>query len=180
MKNIIGNQIKELRKQKKLTLKQVSERTSLSISFLSQVERAKSSVTLDSLKKISEVLDVNPSYFFPSDPKTAVKRNTVDENSTPTTPFIYKDLSGNFDHSVFTPILVTLSPGETNGNPLSHKGQEFLYVLEGELTVWMEAEEYVLSPNDCIHLNSTVQHYWFNRTEDVVKFLCVSTNPGLN
>ncbi|WP_079526261.1 cupin domain-containing protein [Halobacillus hunanensis] len=81
---------------------------------------------------------------------------------------------------IFTPILVTLNPGDMNGNPLSHKGEEFLYVVEGELTVWMEEEEYVLMPKDCIHFDSTVQHYWFNRTDSVVKFLCISTNPKLS
>jgi len=60
----IGEKIKQLRKEKKLTLKEIAEETDLSISFLSQVERMKSSLTLESLKKISEVLQVTPSYFF--------------------------------------------------------------------------------------------------------------------
>ncbi|UOQ92324.1 XRE family transcriptional regulator [Halobacillus shinanisalinarum] len=180
MKNIIGSQIKDLRKQKRLTLKQVSEKTNLSISFLSQVERLKSSVTLESLKKISEVLDVNPSYFFPSESKASIKRDILSEEDIPINPFIYKDLSGDFEQQLFTPILVTLKPGDNNGNPLSHKGQEFLYVLEGVLIVLIEGEEHKLHPKDCIHFDSTVQHYWFNRTNSVVKFLCISTNPKLS
>lgn len=64
MTDIIGAKIKSLRKERKLTLKQIADQTNLSISFLSQVERSKSSITLESLKKISEALGVNPSYFF--------------------------------------------------------------------------------------------------------------------
>lgn len=66
MNDLIGVKIKSLRKERKLTLKQIADQTNLSISFLSQVERSKSSITLESLKKISEALGVNPSYFFQS------------------------------------------------------------------------------------------------------------------
>lgn len=47
----IGKKLKLLRKERKLTLKSLAEQTGVSISFLSQVERGKSSVTLESLKK---------------------------------------------------------------------------------------------------------------------------------
>ncbi|MBM7553525.1 helix-turn-helix domain-containing protein [Thalassobacillus pellis] len=180
MKDKIGKEIKDLRKQNRLTLKQVSEKTGLSISFLSQVERSKSSVTLESLKKISEVLGVNPSHFFPSGPNSAVKRNTVKDKLAPISNFIYKDLSGEFEKPLFTPILVTLNPGDNNGKPITHEGQEFLYVLQGKLTVLIEEEEHVLNPHDCIHFDSTVPHDWFNRTDEIVKFLCISPNPGSN
>ena len=46
----IGEKMKSLRKERKLTLKSLAEQTGVSISFLSQVERGKSSVTLESLK----------------------------------------------------------------------------------------------------------------------------------
>ena len=50
--NFIGHILKKLRKERKLTLKDLAEQTGVSISFLSQVERGKSSVTLESLRKI--------------------------------------------------------------------------------------------------------------------------------
>jgi transcriptional regulator with XRE-family HTH domain len=50
----IGEKMKSLRKERKLTLKSLAEQTGVSISFLSQVERGKSSVTLESLKKIAD------------------------------------------------------------------------------------------------------------------------------
>jgi transcriptional regulator with XRE-family HTH domain len=180
LKTTIGNQIKNLRKKKGLTLKEVSEKTSLSISFLSQVERSKSSTTLESLKKIAEVLGVNPSFFFTDEgeeSKSTIKRSTLHETNLTKNHFIYKDLSGELANPLFTPILVTLNPGDTKGSPFSHKGQEFLYILDGTLTILIEDVEYTLKPSDCIHFDSTVRHYWFNRTDSVVKFLCVSAVP---
>ncbi|MDE0583516.1 helix-turn-helix domain-containing protein, partial [Planococcus sp. A6] len=57
----IGTTLKKLRKERKLTLKQLAQETGVSISFLSQVERGKSSVTLESLRKIADALHVDPS-----------------------------------------------------------------------------------------------------------------------
>ena len=64
---LVGITLKSLRKERKLTLKDLAAETGVSISFLSQVERGKSSVTLESLKKIADALSVNPSVFFAKD-----------------------------------------------------------------------------------------------------------------
>ncbi|MGM7719308.1 helix-turn-helix domain-containing protein [Metabacillus sp. Hm71] len=181
MDDSIGIKIKELRKERRLTLKQISEKTNLSISFLSQVERLKSSVTLESLKKISEALDVNPSYFFSNPVKKTtpmIIRNSLRDLNDRTNSFIYKDLVVNIENPLFTPLLVMLKPGENRGNSYSHKGQEFLYVLEGTLTVLIDDEEQNLHPFDCIYLDSTTPHNWMNHTDSDVKFLCISSNPA--
>ena len=64
MNRSLGQKIKSIRKDKQKTLKQVAEQTGFSISFLSQLERGKSSATLESLKKISVALGVSPGHFF--------------------------------------------------------------------------------------------------------------------
>ncbi|MBT2645154.1 helix-turn-helix transcriptional regulator [Bacillus sp. ISL-34] len=178
MDDSIGVKIKKLRKDRKLTLKQVSDKTNLSISFLSQVERLKSSITLESLKRVSEALDVNPSYFF-SDPekktKSTVIRNALNDLNNRPNSFIYKDLTSNIENPLFTPFLVMLKPGDNKGSSYSHKGQEFLYVLEGTLTILMDDEEYDLYPSDCMYLDSTTPHNWMNKTGSDVKFLCISS-----
>ena len=61
--------IKTLRLERKLTLKEMSERTDLSVSFLSQVERGESSPAITSLNKIANALEVDITYFF-NPPKT--------------------------------------------------------------------------------------------------------------
>lgn len=174
----IGEKIKQLRKEKKLTLKEIAEKTDLSISFLSQVERMKSSLTLESLKKISEVLQVNPSYFFSTNTEQTqptVIRGIDSANDLTVNQFIYKDLSGNQGNLGFSPILVILHPGENKGRPFTHHGKEFLYVLEGTLTVQINDEEYLLQEHDTIIIDCSRPHYWLNTTKQSVKFLCVSS-----
>ncbi|MGO1712760.1 MAG: helix-turn-helix domain-containing protein, partial [Senegalia sp. (in: firmicutes)] len=60
----IGSEIKELRKQNNMTLKDLSEKTGLSIGFLSQFERGLSTIAIDSLELIARSLDVGLSHFL--------------------------------------------------------------------------------------------------------------------
>jgi len=60
----IGRNIRELRKERGLTLKQMSRRTKLSVSLLSQIERAESSASVSSLFKVATALDVKITDLF--------------------------------------------------------------------------------------------------------------------
>jgi DNA-binding NtrC family response regulator len=62
----IGRSIRELRKDRGLTLKQMSRRTNLSVSLLSQIERAESSASVSSLFKVATALDVKITELFGS------------------------------------------------------------------------------------------------------------------
>jgi len=175
----LGNLIKSIRKKNKMTLKQISEKTGLSISFLSQVERSKSLVTLASLKKISEALGVSPSCFFEAnffDPSSSIIRNQ-DQEASKDLKFCLKNLTGNIQNPIFEPILATLYPGEENRKPYIHNGQEFIYILEGMLTVILNNKKFELHPGDSMHINSSEPHTWFNETNNIVKLLLITAPP---
>ncbi|WP_270179761.1 helix-turn-helix domain-containing protein [Alkalihalobacillus sp. CinArs1] len=163
----IGVTLKKLRKQQKLTLKELANITGVSISFLSQVERGKSSVTLESLKKIADALHVNPGVFFGED--------RSDQPNEISKPFYYKNLSNGIEDAVFTPILVTLQPGESEGNAFSHDGHEFLFVVKGTLTVEIEDRLHSIQEQETIFFDANKKHYWYNYTDSIVQFLLISS-----
>ncbi|PUB09583.1 helix-turn-helix domain-containing protein [Paenisporosarcina sp. OV554] len=165
---LVGITLKSLRKERKLTLKDLAAETGVSISFLSQVERGKSSVTLESLKKIADALSVNPSVFFAKD-------DVQDDLSIRQERFFYKDLSHGVQDASFSPILVTLQPGENEGNAFSHGGHEFLFVVEGLLTVEIDGKPVQLNEQQSILFDARKTHYWYNHTEHIVRFLVVSS-----
>ncbi len=166
--NSIGTILKDLRKERKLTLKELAELTEVSISFLSQVERGKSSVTLESLKKIADALKVNPTVFF-SD------FSSNDQLAEIRQQFYYKDLSNGLQDASYTPILVTLQPGEDKGNAFSHSGHEFLFVVEGTLTVVVDGKEEELKEQGSTMFDANLLHYWYNLTDKPVRFLVISS-----
>ncbi|MFC5604238.1 helix-turn-helix domain-containing protein [Sporosarcina koreensis] len=172
--NHLGIKIKKIRSERGMTLKTLADRTGFSISFLSQLERGKSSATLESLKKISIAFDVNPSYFFEEE-DTVTSQSLFFDQRMDAHQIFYKDLGTMVTDRDFAPLLVVLKPGQTEGNLITHRGQEFLYVIEGTLTVRIENELYELGPTESLMLDSTRPHYWYNYSDSEVKILCVSS-----
>lgn len=73
------------------------------------------------------------------------------------------------------PKYVELLPAETKEAPASygHPGEEFIFVLEGTLTLYLEDTIYKLYPGDAVHYLSTREHNWGNNSDSIVKFIVV-------
>ena len=169
MSEMLGSELKKLRKSREMTLKELSAESGLSISFLSQVERGLRTLTFTSLKKISEALDVNVNFFFDDKRENPVDTGALNGN------FSYEDLSGDIENPSFTPALVEWKAGEIQHSPYTHRGQEFIYVLSGTLQVIIQGKLQVLGAGESIHIDSKVEHEWYNDTEEPAKILLVSS-----
>lgn len=180
----IGLRIKNLRNEKKYTLKYLSEHTGLSIGFLSQLERGMSSIAIDSLNKIANVLDVELLTFFDG----AINENDAhivrryEQKSTVVNPEIIQyALTNNMARFSLLPRLVEVMPthlDESNLELYTHEGEEFLYILEGILTLHIDTDIYNLYPGDSAHIPSNIPHNWKNGANHVTRFLTVHTpNP---
>ena len=196
MNKNIGTKIKRLRTQKQMTLKDMSEKTNLSIGFLSQLERGLTSVATDSLEKIADVLEVDLTYFFmrPREHKKTVIRSYEKEVfDIVDGKYINYHLSSNLTDKVMFPKLVEILPGNKEASQFNYAGEEFIYVLEGVMTLSMSDSETELYPGDSIHYsyknkvslkNGEVSkvinqnHNLLNKTNKVVKLIVVSApNP---
>jgi mannose-6-phosphate isomerase-like protein (cupin superfamily) len=72
----------------------------------------------------------------------------------------YESLAPNFVHKKAEPFLVTVAPAPAGGGarPGSHPGQEFHYVLEGELAVLVDGHEVLLHPGDSLYFDAGAPH----------------------
>ncbi|WP_432354414.1 helix-turn-helix domain-containing protein [Sporosarcina sp. A2] len=170
----IGERIRDIRKENKMTLKEVAEQTGFSISFLSQLERGKSSATLESLKKLSLALQVSPAIFFDDVPATLSDDLSSETEKLNHHNIMYKSLHHSMKDYAFQPLLINLKPGQNEGNAFTHNGQEFLFVLKGVLTVLLGNDKVELEKHESIMFDSNQTHYWYNYTDEEVVFLCVS------
>ena len=181
----MGMRIKMLPKEKKYTLKQLAEESGLSIGFLSQLERGMSSIAVDSLARIASILGVSLSTFFADSQVTS--QDPVAHSSelhwNPDGPEIVQAmLSKNLYGFDILPRIFHLLPSaggqETETVIHRHTGEEFIYVLEGVVTVYHNEREYTLYPGDSIQIHSDIPHNWFNRTNKMASLLSVSyPNP---
>jgi quercetin dioxygenase-like cupin family protein len=87
----------------------------------------------------------------------------------------YNLLSGRAPGRVLEPLLVTVYPSETIEEPYSHDGEEFAYVLSGEVRFIIAGTEYRLGPGDTIHFQSTVPHSIHNDGDEPVEVVWVLT-----
>ncbi|WP_134698659.1 helix-turn-helix domain-containing protein [Ammoniphilus sp. YIM 78166] len=173
----IYKKIKDLRKQHDMTLKDLSEKTGLSISFLSQVERGSTSLAITSLKKIADAFEVPITDFFENEGNQNfhVRADSQKPFRIEGSPAEYTRLGGNFNGRALEPIIVTLGPDVVQDNVFSHPGEEFYYVMEGAVIFHVDGKEYLVKAGDSIHFPSHLSHFWSNPLHQTCKILCVLT-----
>lgn len=202
----VGKKIKTYRKAKKYTLKNLAEKTGLSIGFLSQLERGMTTIAIDSLFNLANVLDVDIMDFFDAAPKScddpvvySYSRPVL--SAAPETVQFY--LGGAQDHNFqIVPKLLQLMPsqrylmcpeqpagesrekeedpgaqtaGGEQGFYKNHQ-EEFVYVLEGILSLEMDRKTYTLYPEDSIQIAAGKRHCWSNQSNRIVKMLLITVS----
>lgn len=182
----IGEKIKTLRTSQNLTLKQLGEMTNLSTGFLSQMERGMSSIAIDTLETIANVLGVSLSSFFNENSTSYSADPVVHSFSLPATPVGPQIIQHTLSHDVssfdFLPRIFTLLPlantDEEGLEMYSHSGEEFIYILEGIATIQLDSTQHTLYPGDSIQIHSNEKHNWVNYTNKIVRLLTVNIpNP---
>lgn len=181
----IGIKIKNLRNEKDMTLKELSEKSQLSIGFLSQLERGRTTIAVDALERMAEIFEVPLTYFFelPNRRTNKILRSyemevfNVEEGG-----YIHYLLSSDLEDKSFVPRYVEILPQKKDEEivPYKHEGEEFAYILEGVLTAYIDGEQFELYPGDSLHINSNVDHNWANYTSKKVKLLSVNAPNFFN
>lgn len=172
----VYKEIKRLRQSNGYTLKDLSNKTGLSISFLSQVERGSSSLAITSLKKIAESFSVPIRQFFLTDNNVhyVLKKEEQKSFQLEGSPIIYARLNGEFEGRGLEPILVKLAP-RVKQELDSHPGEEFYYVVKGNILIHLDDTEYIVRKGDTIHFPSQVPHGWENLLDEEAILLSIVT-----
>ncbi len=174
----LGDKIRRLRQRKGMTLQDFSRKTALSIAFLSQVERGKANLSVANLRKIADALGVNTIYFFEGGPST---RKLVKAGERKSLPTDFKGVRMELlaeGATAMEPHIFYIEPGAGSEEAYSHQGEEFIFVLEGKLEIWLdEIEHYILEPGDTLYFNSSSKHRWRNPTKNMTVVLWVNTPP---
>lgn len=173
----IGVKIKNMRFNKDMTLKDLSKKTDLSVSFLSQIERGSSSLAITSLKKIADAFNVKMSFFF-EEVENHSYTSKKEEQQTYKMEGSYVEyirLAGMFPERQLEPMKVTLAPNQPYTEQFTHPGEEFYYVLKGTVIFKVEDSEYILNEGEGIHFPSEKVHQWSNPTSEEATLLVVLT-----
>lgn len=160
-----------------LTMKEVAAEAGLSVGFISQVERGITAPSLSSLVSLSKVLRVDISYFLtqPRAEHSFTRHNqrpvySVDARSG----LSYERVSSAFEGQVMHSVVVHQPPGY-HSEPITHEGEEMIFILEGEVTSEFDGEQFILQAGDSVHYPSSKRHSQWNHTDKPAVVLWVGT-----
>jgi transcriptional regulator with XRE-family HTH domain len=163
----IGERVRRVREEKGLTREDISQRTGLDADYLSQIEAESVSPPLGALIRIAKALDMKLGRFISTGevkPYTVVRRNERRVVSRYTSAqgdqygYTYESLAPDKKDRHMEPFMETLLPSGAKTELSSHGGQEFIYVVEGDMEVTLDDYTDVLHPGDSIYYDSSVPH----------------------
>lgn len=173
----IGGIISSLRKKQNLTVTKLAEKISLSVGYVSQIERDLVSPSLATLEKIAIALDVPINIFFKEQygiysyvkkderKKISHKGNTWSypvDNSKTNAMECYIMTNDSADQAFHT-----------------YKGVKFFYMLEGESSYFIGSKEYLLKEGDSLYFDASLPH-WCNAKSTVLRKTLVISIPAEN
>ena len=172
----IGIRLRQLRKNRGLSLAQVAKAAAISVGFLSALERSHMSASVSTLRKLARFYKTNILDFY--DPTESNSRLVSPEQRKvlEAGPGVRMELLA-WGNTVMEPHLFRIAPRAGSGESYAHEGEEFLYVLRGELQIALEEEEYRLKPGDSFYFESATPHSWKNPGRSETWLLWVNTPP---
>jgi len=163
----VGERVKAVRERRGLTLKDISQRTDIDISLLEEIEKGDVAPPLGVVIKLAKALEMKMGYFISGEenrPYTIVRRDDrkvisrYDSKKEKHYGYEFESLAPHKTDRHMEPFMVTLGPTDTEEEISAHDGQEFIYVLEGNMEVLYGEENYILEPGDSVYYDSTVPH----------------------
>ncbi len=172
----VGSHLRKLRSRRKLSLAQVARAVGVSVGFLSALERSRMSGSVGTLRKLARFYKTNILDFFDATGTNSRRVRPEQRKVLEAGPGVRMELLA-WGNTVMEPHLFRIAPKAGSGERYAHAGEEFLYVLRGELAITLHKEQYRLRAGDSFYFESATPHLWRNpgRTETWV--LWVNTPP---
>jgi quercetin dioxygenase-like cupin family protein len=151
-----------------MSLTELSRGAGLSLTFLSRLEGNKVNVSIDNLRKITEFLDIPMVRLFEADENRQLGTITRKGEGTRLKIMRSSAYSESLIRKSNSNIQATLyinPPGGGRRTPVSHYGEEFIYVITGEILFRLGKEKHHLMAGDSIHFRSEIMHSWVNPGE---------------
>ena len=172
----LGERIKRLRLKKSMGLVELGRHTGLSASFLSQLETGRVVPTLRNLARIAMVFSKDLSYFFETEPLPMFRvhrrreRVRLPQTGVDSPTYFFESLGYMVPDRHMDPYFAEFVPAAPNTEPKAHlhPGFEFLYVLDGELTIRHGENESTLAAGDSVYFDASTPH----------SYLCAGKRPA--
>ena len=172
----LGPHLRRLRIQRGVGLAEVAEAAGISVGFLSALERSQMSASVGTLRRLARYYRTNILDFFDATELNTRLVRPPKRKVLEAGPGVRMELLA-WGNKVMEPHLFRIKPKAGSGESYSHEGEEFLFVLRGELKIALDGEEYHLKRGDSFYFESTTPHHWKNPGRTETWLLWINTPP---
>ncbi len=172
----VGARLRQVRKARQMTLKQLSELSGVPVSTLSKMELAQVSVSYEKLAAAARALNLDIAQLFRASgpasapqPATVVVDSLAEVAGYSTGTYDYYPIAGAFPERRMTPAYARIIARERGqfDDFIRHPGQEFAMVLSGRVRIEFETGEAVsIGPQQTAYFDSQVGHIYLSESED--------------
>jgi DNA-binding transcriptional MerR regulator len=172
-----GQRFRRLRARRGLSLAQVARATSVSVGFLSALERGQMRASVATLRRIARFYHTNILSFFQAAGENPRLVRPQQRKILQTESGVRMELLA-WGNTAMEPHLFRVRPGGGSGESYAHEGEEFLHVLRGQFEIWLNSKEhYRLKPGDSLYFESSTPHRWKNPGRSEAWLLWINTPP---
>jgi transcriptional regulator with XRE-family HTH domain len=178
----IGKELKRIRVSQGMTLEELSNKCGYSKALISRVETGSVSPSLTSLMKMVSSLGLQLHDLFTSIEQSQAsvirkgegrKFYTEGESST-------EYLANNITNKKMEPIKLVAPADYSSGEePISHYGEQFLFVLDGKIEITAGEQTHKLNGGDSVYLAAGTPYSWHNSGKDTAEIISVVTPPQI-
>lgn len=172
----IGGHLRQLRSKRRLSLAQVADAVGISVGFLSAMERSQMSGSVGTLRKLARFYKTNILDFFDATGSNSRHVRPPERKVLEAGAGVRMELLA-WGNTVMEPHLFRIAPEAGSGDSYAHEGEEFIYVLRGDLEISVDGENYCLKPGDSFYFESATPHRWKNPGRKETWLLWVNTPP---
>jgi len=154
-----GEKIGRLREAQGWSIENLAEATGQTPDFIAQVESGEISPPVSFLLRLSGALGVDPGTFLHKEEQAAIQDQRVQAFVKRTRSYSYQTLTPGAEKSHLRAFMVTIASHHDH-KPVEyrHEGEEFIYVMAGDLELTLGGKAHVLKKEECIHFNSDIPH----------------------
>jgi transcriptional regulator with XRE-family HTH domain len=172
----VGTRIRNLRGERGLSLRALSEIAEVSPNTISLIERGETSPSVSTLQRLATALGVRITDFFsePVEQSKVIFTKADRRIRSGSASVMLESLGYGLESQLCDPFYVTLKEGASSGRQImSHTGTELVFCLKGEFEYEVSGDLYRLTPGDSLLFRADLPHRWRNPHEEPVTFLMI-------
>lgn len=174
LSQMIAVQIRQLRRKKGLTVTELARRTGISKSMISQVENGGAVPSIETMRSIAAVLEVPLFTLFLNQDQANGALVRKEERITlmiPGSDATRELLTPNLQRAMAL-VIGRIPPGASSSpSPTTHRGEECVFVLQGQVIVHLQGEIYNLNIGDALYFDARLPHFFINPGDTEAEFL---------